>query len=30
LAASRASAGGPLTILDLIDAVPGVIAGLLV
>ena len=30
LAASRASAGGPLTILDLIGAVPAVIAGLLV
>ena len=29
LAASRASAGGPLTILDLIDSVPAVIAGLL-
>ena len=29
LAASRASAGGPLTILDLIDAVPAVIAELL-
>jgi NAD(P)H-hydrate repair Nnr-like enzyme with NAD(P)H-hydrate dehydratase domain len=29
LAAHRASAGGPLTVLDLAEAVPGTIAGLL-
>jgi NAD(P)H-hydrate repair Nnr-like enzyme with NAD(P)H-hydrate dehydratase domain len=29
LAAERASAGGPLTVLDLAAALPGVIAGLL-